>query len=493
MIWKTEKQMKKYVGIEVDEYLSLKYIGNIENAMVEFKINISGDFVRKSTVKSHYKISLKLENKKYSIKKPIRVVKGIAYEEKIPIIFDPDFKEDDTIINIFTENKPARMKRKTFDFYRKNVPDQRTLGILVKKEDIKIKDKKTKKNRDITLKEYYPIFIEEANALREATNGIVNMYITGRMTKTALDLFYKFVRTLKVDPILQIEGEWIHKSSHGAIMFAQKYSGPAYSYDFISHYLFIMQDHHMLFPIKEGQFLILTQSEFEKKKFVSYGIYRCKIYPSKDINKDKLFRFSKKDYYTHIDINSAIKEGFQIEMIEDGKPNFLFYSRDCLIKGNKLFKPYADFVFPLKQKKIPGAKKLSTCLWGTLTQSNLIKVKHDLTKKFIIYPGNKFYTTLSMNGIMTKTTIIKNDKFFETDFARIKPFLLAKGRYRLKEYAKPYAEYIKFMHTDSMITSKKIDIKIDDGLGKIKYEGYAKSYNIHHIGKKDSKLECFTL
>ncbi len=36
-------------------FLTPKYIDNIENAIVEFKINISEDYTRKSKFKSHKK------------------------------------------------------------------------------------------------------------------------------------------------------------------------------------------------------------------------------------------------------------------------------------------------------------------------------------------------------------------------------------------------------------------------------------------------------
>ena len=98
--------------------------------------------------------------------------------------------------------------------------------------------------------------------------------------------------------------------------------------------------------------MILTQKEFETKKFVSYGIYKCKIKPSSNINKNKLFRFSKINYYTHIDINSAIEEKFEIEMIEDRNLNMLYYFRNCLIQDYLLFKLFIDYIFDLKKKEV---------------------------------------------------------------------------------------------------------------------------------------------
>ena len=341
-------------------------------------------------------------------------------------------------------------------------------------------------------------FIEEANALKEATNGVINMFKTGRISKTAQTLFYQFVRTLKVDHIYFEEAKFIHWASSGSIMYAEKYKGPAYCYDFVSHYPFLMQDHHMLFPIKEGKLMILTQKEFKSKKFVSYGIYRCKIRPSEDLNKNKLFRFSRNNYYTQIDINLAIEFKFEIEMIEDDKPNMLYYSRECLIQGHILFKPFVDYMFDLKQKKVPGSKKVENALWGVLSKCDKMKVTFDLTKGFELHKGKEYIELTpsgNRNGNIMKATIVSKDNFFDTDFARIKPFVLAKGRYILKKKALPFIKNIKYMHTDSMITDIKLNIETGDDLGELQYKGSNENINIVNINKKlgpDGKKAIFS-
>jgi hypothetical protein len=245
----------------------------------------------------------------------------------------------------------------------------------------------------------------------------------------------------------------------------------------------------MLFSIKSGKFIILTQKEFKTKKFVNYDIYKCKIKPSSDINKNKLFRFSKVNKYTHIDINSAIEEKFEIKMIEDGNSNMLYYSRNCLIQGHLLFKPFVDYLFDLKKKKVPGSKDLLNALWGTLTQSNIITINCNIIKGLNLRKNQQYIEIEPNENDPTKfkAKIIENNQIFETDFARIKPFMLAKGRYVLKKHAKPFVKDIKYMHTDSMITSVKLDIKTGDDLEKLKYEGFAENYSITYITKKDSK------
>ena len=108
-----------------------------------------------------------------------------------------------------------------------------------------------------------------------------------------------------------------------------------------------------MFPIKSGEFKVLNAIQ-EKPEF---GIYRCKI-----TGKGKLFVFNAESYYTQADILVARDYGFTIELIQDGQPNFLYYSKDCLISGSTLFKKYVETLYSLKQNKVKGAKLLLNIL-----------------------------------------------------------------------------------------------------------------------------------
>jgi len=65
--------------------------------------------------------------------------------------------------------------------------------------------------------------------------------------------------------------------------------------------------------------------------------------------------------------------GLKIELICDGKPNFLYYSKDCLVSSALLFKKYVDNLYPLKLRKVKGAKLLLNILWGALCESKPIR------------------------------------------------------------------------------------------------------------------------
>ena len=125
LIWDSERLMKKFTGIRETDFLSTMYIGNIEYALEsKYQINISGDVTRKSKIKSLFEINLTLKDKQYSLTDELRVIKGIAYEEKDILVYDPIWEDDETI-PCYTLNRKASLKREVFERYKSKPIDQR--------------------------------------------------------------------------------------------------------------------------------------------------------------------------------------------------------------------------------------------------------------------------------------------------------------------------------------------------------------------------------
>jgi len=167
---------------------------------------------------------------------------------------------------------------------------------------------------DLTLKESYENFIRKADALKKASKGLINLYITGRDTDTALDFFYRTIPHIQPDPIGPDESEFIENCRQGPIMFGEEHEGKTYQYDFKSFYPSIMLDNHFTVPIKKGELKTLTEKEFNELKFYQIGIYRCKI----EVPSNKLFRYNKKNHYTQIDLRRAKELGYKMKIIVDG-------------------------------------------------------------------------------------------------------------------------------------------------------------------------------
>ena len=209
----------------------------------------------------------------------------------------------------------------------------------------------------MTLQETWTEFVNSAKLLKQETKGFINLFKSGDYAQTALHLFNEFSKKNPSfyipDKIEPDEVEWLLGANFGALTYVEKYVGAGYKYDIISMYPAIMKYKYMLFPMKRGRFEIVKS--LSKKGFNGVSIWRCKINKSEDNNINKLFKYNSRNYYTNMDIIRAEKLNLKIELIEDGNPNVLIYEQKKCITGEKLFKDYVDYLYDLKQKKIPGS------------------------------------------------------------------------------------------------------------------------------------------
>ncbi len=410
------------------------------------------------------------------------VVKGIANEEKNLLVFKNKNEYEDKV-KVYTVGKYGYITKEKFELWKNTIYDNRTPCIMIQN--------KTK----ISLKEFYNKIIKDADELKEKTNGIINMYKTGRYTKTALTYYFNkcFNKlNIQVENISFKEAKWIDKASCGGLLLSKKYKGPAYSYDFVSCYPSIMRDNKMLFPIKHGEFKILSTVEFNELKFYQYGIYNVEIFKSDKANINKAFKYNIHNKYTHIDLTLAKNLGLKMKVQNNEKSNFLYYSREKLISGKVLFKEYIDYFFNLKQQNISGVKKLLHCLWGSLVEKNVKKIKYDFKNGIILKDDNEIIENIPLQGTKMIAFVVNPNAYFEYNLARIKPFLLAKARKKLSEVMQPYINKIVYAHTDGFIIKEKINIKTGNNIGELKYEGYNEKFYCNNITDKSPK-ESFKL
>ena len=413
------------------------------------------------------------------------IVKGIANSEREIMVYDK--KHEKHHVKVFVRNKYAKITKDQFKQWRSNLKYTQDAPVMIVND-----------NKKQTLKEFSKEIIAAADELKSKTNGLVNMYITGRYSKTALHYYFTHCfnkLNLTIEPIKFEEAIWIDKASTGAYIYAKQCKNvKAYSYDYVSYYPSIMKDNKMLFPIKQGEFKTLTQEEFNKLTFFQYGIFRATVKKSND-EIDKLFMFKSRDvpkqYYTHIELTLAKDLGLQINIIEDGDPNFLYYKRDSLVSGKVLFGEYIDYFYALKNQNVKGAKKIMNCLWGALGESNLKTIPYNIFEEDDLHGNNQVVEMIATNEEGTEgfQKVVDPDKYFEYDLARIKPFLLAKGRKKISETIKPYVNNLLYAHTDSLIVDKPIDIKTGTNIGDLMYEGYCENFRCKHLTCKTSKTK----
>jgi hypothetical protein len=396
--------------------------------------------------------------------------KLVTRKNKIPIIFDGD--EGYTMIDTETVWQQ---------------PIRETSYIELKKEEIQqMKTMKTKymlikrTNDQITMEQEYHQFIQDADELLKETNGLINMYRTGRDALTAIELAYHFLNKNRIsaEPITNPkEARWIEESTIGPLLFGFPYEGEAHVADINSSYPSIYSSQYFMIPIKEGEFMKMTSEHFEKcDKFLPFGIYHAKIkYPDDDIKWRKLFKLNEKNKYTHIDVMRARKIGLKIRLNQKAKSNFLHYSKEkCLISGKKCFKEYVTLLYELRTNEICGkrCKSLLSTLWGALMQKNEFTKILEEDEVFEIYDETELISSIPFGNGKEKITYVNKNKMYKTNYARMKPFLLAKGRVKISEYIEPYVDHVYRCHTDSMTSDIKLPLDYSTKLGGIKYDGH---------------------
>lgn len=472
--WTTPQKFKTFLKVKRDDPIDISLIPKIEKKLKNIKINITGDHIYTSTKDAKHEINILLQNGHYTYNNGNRLtVHGKSYKERIPLIYYKsshesyigyDGKEEKTYTN--DEIKNIRKTPMTSKY------------VLIPTDD-----------RKTPLKLQHEKFIQSADALKEATElteswrkvktSRINLYKTGTYANTALLLFESMTRTIYPEPILQDEAEWINNASSGPMIYAKSgYKGKGYKYDYVSRYPANMRRNVNFFPIKRGEFKKLTQEEFDKMQVFPMGIYRCVV----EKKETKTFKYNEKNYYTGKDVFCAVKKGLKVKLIDDDKPNHLYYSPDKCIAGHQLFKEYVDYVYELKKKKIQGAKMILNILWGALCQQNKIHftIMKGEEKREIGFDVD-ITNIYQKSDNITIVNAVSINNAFETNYARIKPFILADGRYMINTLIEPFEDDVVYVHTDGFIITKRLDIKTGSDIGELEYNGYDPKTEITNV------------
>ena len=456
---------KKFLKLPKYAKIDLKYMDQIEKRL-NVSINFSGDDQYTSKLNSLKVINLKIINEhclldeKMKKKDIFNLGVKISNRDRIPLLF-----------NIQTLNAYDHIDDREFHFTkeaRNKVFHWQTDFILINKFDEKE-----------SLKDNYNRFTKMADALKKETNSKINLYRTGNYVRTALNLFNEMTQHIPIpDPIKQREGLFIDNASQGAIIFNTKgYEGPCWKCDVKSMYPSIMKSSQQCFPVKEGELKYIT--EFEQ--FFRFGIYRAKI--TGNICK-KLFRLSYNHHYTHIDLTRAKELGYQIDLIIDDKPNFLYYSRDKCLTGSEIFSEFIDYLFKLKENKVLGAKNILNTLWGAISEKDKKKKKINPSVDDVFEVPDDCKPTFK--PFDDNNTIIKYcyyDKIYKYGWARIMPFILAKGRSMISKIIEPYHDIAIRCHTDGVLFKEEPKgLKYDDKMGSFVFEGHFENITINKSG-----------
>lgn len=458
-------KLKQLLGLERDDLIPTDKLKTVEKYIMQktdhqYSIFVSGDHSFTSTLNSNKQIHLVLSKNHYSVdeskhKKSNRV----AYEEK-PILM---FEFDDGTIHTFDGNKNGTI---SIEYLRENLKN------VISSKKLLVEKNYCARVKNLTLEQSYHAYIKMANEMKDKTNGNINFFKCGTIKQTALNYFNYLSNSVQPENINPSESQFIEGASFQATTFWKTYKGSVHSYDINSHYPSIMEKNYHQFPIREGEYKIIETPKIDVKQpgeaksgTPRYGIYRCTVDGS-----HPFFQHNKKNHYTHLDLSIAKELGFKITMIQDEKPNFLYYSDNKLMNGAFLFKHYINDFYKLKLEGVTGSKELLNILWGALSESKVYKYNVGTSDEVEINDAklthlNSYDDKINIKFINYKT------KYYKTNWARIKPFVLGYGRYVLFKRFHKLAPDIVRIHTDGFYLTKNPELAIGVGIGHLKYEG----------------------
>ncbi len=316
---------------------------------------------------------------------------------------------------------------------------------------------------------HYNIIENNAKLIYDESNKLINIYLTGSLKNTAIKLFEHYNKNIKIDDVDNIEFNWLNKATVGPMIYCNKgYNGPAAEYDINSFYPSILRSNNFYIPLSKPKYDII--SEIPEK--LKYCIIRCKI----DIIDYRIMKTNKYNYYTHHDIKHAKLQNYKIQLIQDDKPNIMYYEN--IINGNKIFKEYVDLLYDLKTVNTFNMftddtrkyiKQMMSMLWGALVQENTIYIFEDN-----IHDNMELIKIVPITDEKFKFKIRNKDKPVKYGWYRMKPFLLSLARVILCRKYINYLDNVVRIHTDSMwLKDDTIKVaNVGKSIGQLKCKKY---------------------
>ena len=455
--------MNKSLGLKRDDLITIDNVKTVDKLLKFHKIYVFGDAKYTSSNESNLIIKLRLKDSHFT---------HVGDENRI------------THINTHRVNKNATIYSfdKIYDTKEVRLYDGKTIIVVSFKEfNTMQRDKKNyifikKSKLSTTLEDAYTDRLKERTELIEATKGKIDLFRYSSLNDCILDTFKNYSKSLQEpEQITAQEALFINNAFQGGLMYAEKYDGMIHGYDVNSMYPSIYIHDHFQFPVKEGKLIEINQADFEKLEHYKYGIYHCNV--EFDENRIKLFRFNKRNYYTHTDLTRARELNFKITIIEDDGVNALQYERSDLIRSEKVFSAYVNMLFPLKQKyNYKIIKTFLNMIWGLFSEKNtretVIKTDSQLNQNndeeilHICQSGEP-------EGKNHRVTFVNRQKIFKNNLARMSPFLTAFARLKLSRVMEPFESQIKRIHTDAFYLEKELnndDLDIGIKLGQFKLD-----------------------
>ena len=165
--------------------------------------------------------------------------------------------------------------------------------------------------------------------------------------------------------------------------------------------------------------------------------------------------------------------GLRKELIIDNEINCILYPRSHCLTGFEIFNKFVETLKPLKESKVEGAKLLLNILSGAISEKSMKKLYVDEEKDSFIDLDDLnlkiWKSSVTVDRSKSIYKCVSSERFYCSQFARFKPFLLANARLVMLKIILPVNHLVKKVYIDSIITTEPLEYFNEWGKLKLEY------------------------
>ena len=342
-----------------------------------------------------------------------------------------------------------------------------------------------KLGRDKTPEEMFASWDKARAELMQATNGKLDIAKYGSIKRAAIASWMNnSVGIAAPEEMGPVEQRWVSNAMRGALVYGQKgFEGEAIGLDINSCYPAVLSSTNTI-PLVAGTECIITEI---KSPSPTAGFYRCVI---TDCPRQLFRQADGQAVYTHQDIRAALKLGGKVHLVMDGKPNAYLYT-DTTPAGRttfaKVFGPFIKQFYAYKLGGCAAAKSIMNVLTGALGERSYrtVHVSGPTNVEGEVV-GEVSYGTDIDSAYDAKFVPDDEPIFVRGGWARVYPFIVARGREIMADAFGRCAERVVRIHTDGVYLSGgdiPVGVKLGAGLGEWKIEHEAGTYRVQNAMK----------
>jgi hypothetical protein len=309
------------------------------------------------------------------------------------------------------------------------------------------------------LKDKRKEYLEKAQMLLDASNGVINYFRTSTDRLVALESWRMLSKNVAdPDELSSFEQYALDVAYRGGVHHTTVGTfNDCVDLDMNSMYAFYMKSKSFYIPVKTPKLSIIEAKDWEdilSKKFFPFGLFHCVLNGNHALFDTRLN--GKKSWFTHYDLTIFSDMDVSIELVHDKSANALLYDTKSRITGKDMFGTWVDFMFNLKEEG-HDVKCLLSTLHGAMCKKNVEKHRVNTAKHESLDVTGKFVEGIEHSGDVDIIETVDSVHIFQYKYARVGPFLTSYCRMKILQLLLKTVKKVSDIHyinTDGFIIPK---------------------------------------